>query len=230
MIIAMLLAHLVGDYILQWDSLALWKSRELRGVLAHGLVVTFVTFLFILPFDPTWWQGAAFISILHIAIDAVQLRLRPPISPLFRFILDQIAHFTVIGMALVGGGYLAPASILPDLIHMLQNERIWLYLLGYAFVTMPAWVLVKFAAYGLVKGAPPAFPGISNKYLGILERVLITTFVALGQFILVPLIAIPRLVVEWPTVRDGEETAVYLAEFLASITVAVLTGLAFTLL
>ena len=56
MIIAMFLAHLVGDYILQWDSLALWKSRELKGVLAHGLVVTFVTFLFILPFEPTWWQ------------------------------------------------------------------------------------------------------------------------------------------------------------------------------
>lgn len=230
MIIAMLLAHLVGDYILQWDSLALWKSRELRGVLAHGLVVTFVTFLFILPFDPTWWQGAAFISILHIAIDAVQLRLKPPISPLFRFILDQIAHFTVIIIALVSGGYLALASMVPDLIHVLQNDRIWLYLLGYAFITMPAWVLVKFAAYGLVNGSPPIFPGISNKYLGILERILITTFVALGQFILVPLIAIPRLVVEWPTVRDGEETAVYLAEFLASITVAVLTGLAFTLM
>jgi hypothetical protein len=230
MIIAMLLAHLVGDYILQWDSLALWKSRELKGVLAHGLVVTFVTFLFILPFDPTWWQGAAFISIAHIAIDAVQLRFKPPISPLFRFLLDQVAHFVVIFMALAAGGYLTMATIVPDVAQVLQNDRIWLYLLGYAFITMPAWVLVKFAAYGLVKGAPPAFPGISNKYLGIMERILITTFVALGQFILVPLIALPRLVVEWPVVKGGEETAVYLAEFLASITVAVLIGLALSLL
>lgn len=230
MIIAMLLAHLVGDYILQWDSLALWKSRELKGVLAHGLVVTFVTFLFILPFNPTWWQGAAFISIAHIAIDAVQLRLKPPIAPLFRFILDQIAHFTVILIALATGGYLTVTSLMPDVLQVLHNDRIWLYLLAYAFITMPAWVLVKFAAYGLVKGAPPAFPGLSNKYLGILERILITTFVALGQFILVPLIAVPRLVVEWPMIKDGEETAVYLAEFLASITLAVLIGLALSLL
>ena len=230
MIIAMFLAHLVGDYILQWDSLALWKSRELKGVLAHGLVVTFITFLFILPFDPAWWQGAAFISILHITIDAVQLKVKPPVPPLFRFILDQIAHFTVIIVALAMGGYLTLATALPSLAQAIQNERIWLYLLGYAFVTMPAWVLVKFAAYGLIKGSPPAFPGISNKYLGILERILITTFVALGQFILVPLIAIPRLVVEWPMVKDGEETAVYLAEFLASITLAVIIGLALSLL
>lgn len=230
MIIAMFLAHLIGDYILQWDSLALWKSRELKGVLAHGLVVTFVTFLFILPFDPIWWWGAAFISILHIVIDAVQLWLKPPIPPLFRFLLDQLAHFVVIFAALAASGYLSPATILPDLVQVLHNQRIWLYLLGYAFVTMPAWVLVKFAAYGLVKGTAPAFPGISNKYLGILERILITTFVALGQFILVPLIAVPRLVVEWPVVKDGEETAVYLAEFLASITLAVVIGLALSLL
>ena len=230
MIIAMFLAHLVGDYILQWDSLALWKSRELKGVLAHGLVVTFITFLFILPFEPAWWQGAAFISILHITIDAAQLKVKPPITPLFRFILDQIAHFTVIIIALATGGYLTLATALPDLVQMMQNERVWLYILGYAFITMPAWVLVKFAAYGLVKGSAPAFPGISNKYLGILERILITTFVALGQFILVPLIAIPRLVVEWPVVKDGEESAVYLAEFLASIALAVMIGLALSLL
>jgi hypothetical protein len=208
----------------------LWKSRALKGVLAHGLVVTFVTFLFILPFDPAWWQGAAFISILHIVIDAVQLKVKPPILPLFRFILDQMAHFTVIIVALASGGYLTMATVWPDLAQVLQNDRTWLYLLGYAFVTMPAWVLVKFAAYGLVKGSAPAFPGISNKYLAIMERILITTFVALGQFILVPLIALPRLVVEWPVVRDGEETAVYLAEFLASITLAVLIGLALSLL
>jgi hypothetical protein len=36
--------------------------------------------------------------------------------------------------------------------------------------------------------------------------------------------------VEWPVVKGGEETAVYLAEFLASITVAVLIGLALSLL
>jgi hypothetical protein len=39
MIVALFLAHLVGDYVLQWDKLANWKSRALPGVLAHGLIV-----------------------------------------------------------------------------------------------------------------------------------------------------------------------------------------------
>ncbi len=225
MSIAMFLAHLVGDYILQWDSLALWKSRELKGVLAHGLVVSFVTWLFALPFDPLW-PGVLFICAAHIAIDSVQLYVKPPILPLFRFILDQIAHFTVIVLALSWSGYLALPTLTADFAATLQDDRLLLYALGYAFITMPAWVLVKFAAYGLVKGSGPSFPGISNKYLGILERILMTTFVMLGQFVIVPFIALPRLALEWSKASEGEETAVYLAELLASIALAVATGLA----
>jgi hypothetical protein len=225
MTIAMFLAHLVGDYILQWDSLALWKSRELKGVLAHGLVVSLVTWLFGLAFDPTWWQGILFICAAHILIDASQLYIKPPILPLFRFMLDQLAHFTVIILALAWGGYLTWPTLTADFAAILQNDRLLLYLLGYAFITMPAWVVVKFTAYGLVKGSGPSFPGISNKYLGILERILITTFVMLGQFIIVPLVALPRLVMEWSQVNDGEETAVYLTELLASVTLAVAIGL-----
>ena len=227
MILSMLLAHLVADYILQWDSLAAWKARELKGVLVHGLVVTIVTWLFALPFDASWWQGVLFISIVHILIDAVQLYLKPPIPALFRFALDQLAHFTVIGLALWWGGYLALPALTGQIVTMINSDRLLVYLIAYAFVTMPAWVVVKFLAYGLVKGSPPRFPGISNKYLGILERLLITTFVALGQFVVVPLIAFPRLLLEWPEVMaEQEETAVYMAELLASVSVAVAIGLA----
>jgi len=223
MIISMFLAHLVGDYILQWDSLAAWKGRELKGVLAHGLIVTIVTFLFVLPFEPLWIEGVIFICTAHILIDASQLYIKPPIAPLLRFGLDQLAHFTIITVALVWGGYLEVGQLSGQLTAVFQNDRIWFILLVYAFITMPVWVIIKFLAYGLVKGAPPDFGG-TNKYVGSLERMLIATFVAMGQFFLVPLVALPRLVVEWPTVKRGE-TAVYLAELLGSIYMAVVIGL-----
>lgn len=225
MIIAMFLAHLVGDYVLQWDRLASWKSRELGGVLAHGAVVFLVTWLFTLPFDPTWWKGVVFIGLTHTLIDALQLRLRLPVAPLARFILDQMAHITIIVMALTAGGYLEAVSITSNLMISLQSNRFLAYLLGYAFITMPAWVLVKFTAYGLVKGSAPDFPGETNKYIGILERLLITTFVLSGQFLLIPLVAVPRFVLEWPRVAESDNTSVYVVELLASIALAVVTGL-----
>ena len=223
MVISMFLAHLVGDYILQWDSLASWKARELKGVLAHGLIVTIVTWLFSLPFDPNWWQGVLFICSAHILIDAVQLYVKLPVPPLVRFTLDQIAHFTIIVLALIWGGYLDVTHAAASFANMTNNERIWLFFLGYAFITMPAWVVVKFTAYGLVKGSAPNFGG-TNKYIGIMERMLITTFVAMGQFLLVPLVAIPRLYMEWAEVTEREGTAVYVAELLASVCLAVAIG------
>lgn len=39
MIAAMLLAHIVVDYVLQWDGLARWKSERLSGVIVHGGIV-----------------------------------------------------------------------------------------------------------------------------------------------------------------------------------------------
>ena len=226
MVGAMLLAHLVGDYVLQWDSLAGWKSRELKGVTAHCLVVTAVTWFLALLFDPTWWWGVLFICVAHLFIDAIQLYVRPPIPALVRFILDQAAHFAVIILALFLGGYLQPASVAEAWQTLLGSQQLLLILIGYAFVTMPAWVIAKFLAYGLVKGAPPNFAEGSNKYLGILERLLIVTFVALGQFILVPLVALPRLVMEWPARARGDGGSVYLAETLIGVVMAVGVGLA----
>ena len=225
-IIAMFLAHLVGDYILQWNSLAAWKSRELKGVIVHCLVVFAVTWLFILPFDPAWWPWVVVIGIAHFLIDAVQLRVKLPIPELARFSLDQLAHFTVITLALTAGGYLNLTSLLQDGMHILQSDLLLIYLLGYAFVTMPAWVVVKFTAYGLVQGSAPQF-GDSSKYLGILERLLMTTFVAMGQYVLVPVVILPRLLMEWPQMANDERAPVYLAELLVSVTLAVSVGILF---
>ena len=98
-------------------------------------------------------------------------------------------------------------------------------LLGYAFITMPTWVLLKFVVYGLMKGQAPDFPAGPNKYVGITERVLIATLVAFGQVLLVPLVALPRLVMEWPRVVRGGGDAVYLAELISSMVLAVAVGL-----
>jgi hypothetical protein len=223
MVIAMFLAHLVGDYILQWNSLAAWKSRALNGVIVHCLIVLAVTWLLILPFNPGWWPWVLIIGVAHFLIDAVQLRVKLPMPELARFALDQVAHILVITLALVGGGYLDLALLHNSLV-VLQSDRLLIYLLGYAFVTMPAWVLVKFTAYGLVQGSSPQFGG-SSKYLGIMERLLMTTFVALGQYFLVPVVILPRLLMEWPRVANNERASIYLAELLASTILAVIVGI-----
>ena len=230
MVIAMILAHLVGDYVLQWDRLARWKSLSLQGVMVHGAIILAVTWLFALPFDASWWKGVLFISVTHILIDAAQVYYKPPITPLLRFSIDQALHFAMIFIALVAGGYLTIGSLGADLLASAVATP-WLTAVTiYAFVTMPAWVLLKFTVYAVVEHAPPDFPAKPSKYVGITERVLITTLVAFGQILLVPLVTLPRLIVAWPQAKQHQLDRVYLAEFLASATLAIGTGLVLRML
>ncbi len=226
MIVAMFLAHLVGDFILQWDRLAQWKSRELKGVLAHGLIVTAVTWLFALPFALGWWQGILFIGIAHTAIDAAQWVYTLPGSPLVRFLADQFLHLFVILIALTAGGYLNFHTPGSDILFGIHHHYLLVYLLGYAFLTMPSWVLLKFVGYALVERTGPSFLDGSSKYMGIVERVLVVTFVLMGQFLLIPLIAIPRLILEWKQVSNKERRSLYLFELLVGVSLAVIVGLA----
>jgi hypothetical protein len=66
--------------------------------------------------------------------------------------------------------------------------------------------------------------------VGILERGLITTFVLLGQFALVPLAALPRLLLDAPRTGASRRAALYVVELLTSVTLAVAVGLGLRLL
>jgi hypothetical protein len=232
MVWAMVLAHLIGDYILQWDSLAMWKSRELKGVLAHSLVVLVVTWLCALPFDPGWWPWVLFLWVTHLGVDGLPLCVergwglkRTGETALMRFLLDQALHFSFIMLALLWSGAMVTPPLATGLVAALNDERLLLYLLGYAFLTMPAWVLVEFLVFGLVQGGAPDFSQATNKYVASLERALMTTFVVLGQFALVPLVAVPRLVFEGPRMIEQRHPTIYLAELLASVALAIAIGL-----
>jgi len=225
MVIAMFLAHLVGDYVLQWDALAQWKSRAMKGVVVHSVVLFIVTALFALAIDPRFWPGVLIIGLSHFLIDAVQFYTRPRIAPLAKFFIDQSLHLVFMLIALVWGGYLSWGNLPAGIAASARQAPFLTALLGYAFITMPAWVLLKFVVYGLVKRQPPDFPAGPNKFIGITERVLITTLVLFGQVLLVPLVALPRLVMEWPRVVRGGGDTVYLAELISSIVLAVAVGL-----
>jgi hypothetical protein len=232
MIIAMLLAHLTGDYVLQWDALARWKGVSIKGAACHGSIVLVVTLLFAVLIDPHWWPWALLIGLAHIVIDASWVWFNRRFSQsngmygLVRLLIDQTLHFTVIVLALCASGYAAPANLFSTAVSEVQTHRVWAIALGYVLVSMPAWIFIEFIFYGLIDGSAPDFSRVGKyKYVGSLERGLIATFVATGQFTLVPVVALPRLVLESPQYFGNNRTMLYIAEWLGSLAVAVLIGL-----
>jgi hypothetical protein len=233
MIIAMLLAHLTGDYVLQWDALARWKGASVKGAACHGLIVAAVTLLFAVLIDPGWWPWALLIGAAHIVIDCFWVvfnRRYVPRSGLYglvRLLTDQTLHFVVILCALFASGYVTPIGLPGSIVQEVQTHRLWAIALGYVLISMPTWIFIEFIFYGLINGSAPDFSRVGKyKYVGSLERGLIATFVATGQFTLVPVVALPRLVLESPQYFGDNRTTLYIAEWLGSLAVAVLIGLA----
>ncbi len=233
MIIAMLLAHMMGDYVLQWDALARWKGASVKGAACHGSIVMVVTLLFAVLIDPAWWPWALLIGLAHVAIDCFWVVFNRRFAPsnglygLVRLLTDQTLHFAVIAFALFASGYAAPTTLFSTAVTEVQTHRAWAIALGYVLISMPAWIFIEFIFYGLINGSAPDFSRVGKyKYVGSLERGLIATFVATGQFTLVPVVALPRLVLESPQYFGNNRTTLYIAEWLGSLAVAVLIGLA----
>ena len=227
MVESMLLAHLLGDFVFQTDALAAWKSRSMWGVLAHGGVVTFSLWVCSLPFTLDWWPYVLGIGAVHVLIDIVRVKIGRvgPTAGLLLFLADQAIHALTIVVALAGSGWLAPRPAETALGVWLQADHHLTFILGYVALTMPAWVTVHFLARSL--GAQttclPGRPG--EKYAGMIERSLMATFVLLGQFLLVPLVLLPRLILDGRNGRAKAECVGYLNELLINVGLSVAVGL-----
>lgn len=227
MLQAMLLSHLLGDFVLQTDALARWKSRSLWGGVVHGGAVTLCTWLCSLPFSRDWWPYALAVGIAHTSIDLIRTSLGDigPSAGLFLFLGDQAAHWAVLLSVVRWSGWqgIRPAETAVGA--WLQDERRMTFIIGYVLLTMPAWVLVHFVVKGTgaISKSLPGRPG--EKYLGIVERGLIATFVMLGEFLLIPLVVAPRLALDGIRYRVDGERIGYLGELLTSVSLAVGVGL-----
>jgi hypothetical protein len=228
-VVALFLAHVLGDYIFQWDGLAIWKSKSPRGVLVHSAIVLGTTGAIALAIDSGWWPYVLFIGLSHLVIDMTKTVVIGPLRPipmLGYFLLDQAAHLFIIVAALVHSSYLSLNPLAAAAGHGAPDSRLLVIILGYALITVPTRVFIRFLLHALCEGLkadPPATFG--NRYASYLERGAITTAILLGQFPLLPLAVASSLLFEGFQARKGGLLTGRLVEQFISISLAVAVGL-----
>jgi hypothetical protein len=228
-VVALFLAHVLGDYIFQWNGLALWKSKSPKGVLVHGAIAWATTAAIALAIDPGWWPYVLLIGSSHLVIDMTKTVVVGPLRPvpmLGYFLLDQATHLFIIVAALVHSSYLSLNPLTVAAGHGASDNRLLAFTLGYALLLVPARVIIRFlvhALYDALEGTPP--PAFGNRYAGYLERGIITTMIVLGQPLLVPLAVGSTLLFEGVQARrDGLLAGRLVVQFI-SISLAVAVGL-----
>ena len=96
--IKLLLAHIIGDFILQpnsWVEAKKTKTYTSKYFYFHGLV-HLIALMLVLKFNVTYGFSIATIVVSHLLIDLAKLKLNNKMNPRILFILDQLLHFIVI--------------------------------------------------------------------------------------------------------------------------------------
>lgn len=172
LLLKLLLAHLIGDFILQPDSWVKAKEKKkLRAWQLYGHVLLHFIIMMLLVWDITFLLPALLIAVSHGAIDTLKLYTQQEATRRLWFVVDQLLHLMIIGLT----WYIIDK---PTVTLALTQQNL-LYLTAIAFITIPTSVLIKtlISQWTPVADKPKKSSlQHAGKYIGILERLLVFTF------------------------------------------------------
>ncbi|WP_411032011.1 DUF3307 domain-containing protein [Spongiimicrobium sp. 3-5] len=226
--IKLLLAHLIGDFLLQPARWVIHKESHKAAskyLYFHVLLHFVVTML--LLWDITQWKLVLVITVSHYFIDAGKLYANPFFkNQAIPFFIDQFLHIGVL---------YACAYHLNLTEHTLQlvSQIDWALVTAVVFVSFPAAIIMGKLLEGLSdqitldhKSLPHA-----GKYIGILERLFVLVFIILGRWEAIGLLITAKSVFRFNDLKDTNNrklTEYILIGTLVSFGLAILTGILYT--
>jgi hypothetical protein len=234
LLVGLLSAHVISDFLVQTERVASEKERS-RGILLRHGVVTLVTWIIILiPFwNTSLLIGLLGLSIVHLLIDGgksalVDHRRRP----LAVFLLDQGMHGISIVLAwwvMVRVGALrAPLFAVPSE-WMEPGSKVAVTVAGFIFNGKGGTAIVRRLLDSTLQVIPGANGQESRTYamgrtIGNLERFLAYTLVLLHQWGALGLVLAAKSIARFRELENQDFADYYLIGTLASLSVAVATG------
>ncbi|BAP31571.1 uncharacterized protein CHSO_2534 [Chryseobacterium sp. StRB126] len=225
--IKLILAHLLGDFILQPNSWVADKENyklKSKFLYFHILIHTILSFIFL--WDLQLWWVAVLVGVTHFIIDAAKLSFQTIKTKKRWFFIDQLLHILVIaGVSF----YFSEFNF-----SFLQNQEFLKILMAALFLTTPASIFIKL----LLSSWTPAPDGPNSiqteslssagKYIGILERLLVFTFIMVNHWEGVGFMVAAKSVFRFSDLAQAKQrklTEYVLIGTLLSFGLAVLTGI-----
>ncbi|MFC7345157.1 DUF3307 domain-containing protein [Chryseobacterium zhengzhouense] len=225
--IQLILAHLLGDFILQPNSwVADKENRKLKSpyLYIHVLIHTVLSLIFM--WDLKLWWVAILVGVSHFIIDACKLSFQNNQTKKRWFFIDQALHVAVI----------AAVSLCFNEFNFefLKNQEFLKIVMGALFLTSPASIFIKI----LLSSWTPVTEEEGNlqteslssagKYIGILERLLVFTFIVVDHWEGVGFMVAAKSVFRFSDLAQAKQrklTEYVLIGTLLSFGIAVLTGI-----
>lgn len=222
-IVKLLLAHLLGDFLLQptsWvkekETLKIKSFKLYLHVLLHGVLV----FLFIGN-----WSLALAVLVLHYAIDILKVYVQKEQTKIRWFWLDQALHI----LSLLALYYF---WFRPDWhnIAILETPIFWIYATAILFLTSVSGILIQV----VLKKWSDELVVMENdslkdagRYIGILERLLIFLLIIAGYWEPIGFLIAAKSIFRFGDLKEAKDrklTEYILMGTLLSFTLAIVVG------
>lgn len=175
-----LIAHILGDFVFQPDH---WiKDKQLKKAkskfLYFHIAIHAGLVLILLQFDIEFCLAFLIIPISHYLIDIIKIYLANKINSRILFLFDQLAHIAVI---LSLSWFYYPQ----DLIFNFQlSNSIWFLVLSILILTYGIAVFIKviMSKWELPEDSDQDSLSKAGKYIGILERLFVFSFVIMQEW------------------------------------------------
>lgn len=244
--LALLIAHLIGDFPLQTGRMVAGKAALQRSAfLHHGLVHLLLSIGALAVFTPALvWQrptfyGLALLTAGHLASDLCKnllVRARPGFDGAALFTIDQVVHVILVAAASMIVVQEAPTIDIVRTTWLAHRDEILIVSTVLLIAVFPVGYLIRYLLGPLsdelvvsgdgAQSGNESVEGLENAglYIGWLERALLVIAFAVGSVAAVGLILGAKSIVRFPKFESRAFAEYFLIGTFVSVAFAALGG------
>ena len=229
----LLLAHMLGDFVTQPLVLVSMKRRGWLGIIIHSAIVTAFTAALAWGQFPHWWAWTLLLGLSHAFIEHFRTFYVKDgdRKGLYHFLLDQAAHLGVIVFIATVSVHWHPTELASLFNGTASVEsRLIVYLIALIFLVWSVPILEAETVATLI-GCNDSVEGNSvrvrpiDRLLGALERLAAVSLVLNGCLYFAPVSFLLRIYVQRGQWRDQPSRNGLITKMATSFLAAMATGL-----
>ncbi len=223
--VKLLLAHFLGDFLLQPTSWVLDKETQKQRskyLYIHTLLHGILAWILIGRIAFGWW--ALLLALSHGAIDFLKLYFQNARTKRTLFLVDQGLHsIIIIGITLL--------YTKQRIDYTAFDTRFWIVITAFLFLTKPASIIIKnIISIWTPEDKTRSDDSLANagNYIGILERLFVFYFIISGHFEAIGFLLAAKSIFRFGDLKEAKDrklTEYVLIGTLLSFGIALLAGI-----
>lgn len=230
LLLRIIIAHLLADFVFQTNAMVKGKNEyglRSKKFYIHVAIVGVTTYL-LMAVWAYWWAALA-IMVLHGGIDYVKIRIQRDNA--WTYVGDQGLHFLSIFIVWQLITEESLLGLMKQYSASLFNTKGLVICIAYILMSLPSGVLIGYLTkkwQDELETSETDTLKSAGKWIGVIERTLILTFILINQWAPVGFLLTAKSVFRFGDLKeskDHKKTEYILIGTLLSFTLAIFTGL-----